>query len=399
MIALLAFGVLLLGAVLLSELAEQSVFSLSVLFLVGGVVVGMSGLLAVSPQDPALGQVFELALFAVLFTDGMHFSLDELRATWRLPGRALLFGMPLTLLAITALAHWLVGLTWMESLLVGSVLSPTDPVFASAIVRRPEVPFRLRQLLNVESGLNDGLALPAVLVTLHVLENTEEPLLPVLGDLAVGFLLGGAVAYLAVTLVRHTKLSPSGSLKPLYGFATAVVIFALAQLLHGNLFLAGFAGGTTVATAGPAIAAAFKPFGELVGEVLKLAALLIFGSLLSIDLLVTTPWTVYLFALLTLLAARPLVIVVVLLGSELSWQERAVAAWFGPKGFASIFYGLLIVQLQIPNGLYLAEIVAVTIAISIILHSSTDVVVARWLKGQLAPLEPVPPPGHANAAE
>lgn len=399
MIVLLAFGVLLLAAILLSELAEQSIFSLSVLFLVGGVVAGTTGLLAVPPQDPTLGQVFELALFAVLFTDGMHFSLDELRATWRLPGRALLFGMPLTLLAITAMAHWVVGLTWVESLLVGSVLSPTDPVFASAIVRRPEVPARLRQLLNVESGLNDGLALPAVLVTLHILENTEEPLLPVLGDLAVGFLLGIAVAYLAVTLVRHTRFSPSDSLKPLYGLAIAVVVYALAQLLHGNLFLAGFAGGMTVATAGPAIAAAFRPFGELAGEVLKLAALLIFGSFISINLLVTTPWTVYLFAVLTLIAARPLVIAVVLLGSELSWQERAVAAWFGPKGFASIFYGLLVVRSQIPNSLYLAQILAVTIAISIIVHSSTDVVVARWLKGQLSPPEPVPPPGQANAAE
>ena len=398
MIALLAFGVLLLAAVLLSELAEQSVFSLSVLFLVGGVVVGMTGLLAIPPQEPALGQVFELALFAVLFTDGMHFSLDELRATWRLPGRALLFGMPLTLLAITVLAHWLVGLTWMQSLLVGSVLSPTDPVFAAAIVRRPEVPSRLRQLLNVESGLNDGLALPAVLLTLHVLEHTEEPLLPVLGDLAMGFLLGAAVAFLAVTIVRYSRFSPSGSLKPLYGLAIAVVIYALAQLFHGNLFLAGFAGGVTVATAGPAIAAAFQPFGALAGEVLKLAALLVFGSLISIDLLVTTPWTVYLFAILTLIAARPIVIAVVLLGSELSWQERAVAAWFGPKGFASIFYGLLIVQAQIPSGLYLAQILAVTIAISIIVHSSTDVIVARWLKGQLAPHEPAPP-GQANAAE
>lgn len=399
MIVLLAFGLLLLAAVLLSELAEQSIFSLSVLFLVGGVAVGMAGVLSVPPQDPTLGQLFELALFAVLFTDGMHFSLDELRATWRLPGRALLLGMPLTLLAITALAHWLVGLTWIESLLVGSVLSPTDPVFASAIVRRSEVPFRLRQLLNVESGLNDGLALPAVLVTLHVLENTEEPLLPLLGDLAVGFLLGAALAYMAVTLVRYTRFSPSDSLKPLYGLAVAVVIFALAQLLHGNLFLAGFAGGVTVATAGPAIAAAFQSFGELVGEVLKLAALLIFGSLLSVDMLVTTPWTVYLFALLTLLAARPLVIAFVLLGSELSWQERAVAAWFGPKGFASIFYGLLIVQSQIPNGLYLAEIVAVTIAISIILHSSTDVVIARWLKNQLSAPEPAPPPGQPSSVD
>ncbi len=303
MIALLAFGVLLLAAVLLSELAEQGVFSLSVLFLVGGVVVGMSGLLAIPPQDPALGQVFELALFAVLFTDGMHFSLDELRATWRLPGRALLFGMPLTLLAITVLAHWLVGLTWMQSLLVGSALSPTDPVFAAAIVRRPEVPARLRQLLNVESGLNDGLALPAVLLTLHVLEHTEEPLLPVLGDLAMGFLLGAAVAFLAVTIVRYSRFSPSDSLKPLYGFAIAVLIYALAQLFHGNLFLAGFAGGVTVGTAGPAIAAAFRPFGALAGEVLKLAALLVFGSLISINLLVTTPWTVYLFAVLTLIAA------------------------------------------------------------------------------------------------
>ena len=161
MVAVLAFGIVLLLAVLVSDLAHRSVLSTAVLFLVAGFVLGpgMAGVIALSPDHPVVTTFAELALFTVLFTDGMRTSIRDLAAAWSLPGRALLFGMPLTLLCTAAAAHWVVSIPWPESLLMGAVLSPTDPVFAAAIVGREEVPERLRRLLNVESGLNDGLAL------------------------------------------------------------------------------------------------------------------------------------------------------------------------------------------------------------------------------------------------
>ena len=118
----------------------------------------------------------DLALFTVLFVDGGRLSLRELRAGWRLSGRALGLGMPLALVLVAVATHYLVGLDWTTALLVGAILSPTDPVFASAIVGRSEVPQRLRRLLNVESGVNDGLALPFVLIFLALATGTEDRL-------------------------------------------------------------------------------------------------------------------------------------------------------------------------------------------------------------------------------
>jgi len=165
---LLSFAVLLLIGVLISERAHRTVLSTAVLFLVGGFLLGPGALniVSVSAGDPIVGGLAELALFSVLFTDGMRVGFRDLRSAWRLPGRALLLGLPLTLGLTAVFAHYIVGLPWLESFLLGAILAPTDPVFAAAIVGREEVPGRLRHLLNVESGVNDGLALPIVLILL-----------------------------------------------------------------------------------------------------------------------------------------------------------------------------------------------------------------------------------------
>ncbi|WP_344192526.1 cation:proton antiporter, partial [Acrocarpospora corrugata] len=157
-----AFAVVLLLAVLLSSLANRTILSTAALFLVAGFVLGDGalGLVSLTPADEIVAVLAELALFAVLFSDGMRVGWRDLREAWRLPGRALGWGLPLTLLVTAAGAHYLVGLGWAQALLVGAILAPTDPVFAAALVGNDKVPPRLRQLLNVESGVNDGLALP-----------------------------------------------------------------------------------------------------------------------------------------------------------------------------------------------------------------------------------------------
>jgi len=155
--AVIVFAATLLIAVFVSDYAERSVLSTAVLFLVIGFLLGRGilGFITFPPESPVIVTVSELALFSVLFTDGMKVSLSTLRSVWRLPGRALLIGMPLTSIALALLAHYLLDLSWLEAFLVGAVLMPTDPVFASAIVGREEIPYRLRQLLNVESGVRN----------------------------------------------------------------------------------------------------------------------------------------------------------------------------------------------------------------------------------------------------
>ncbi|MGN6577831.1 MAG: cation:proton antiporter [Nocardioides sp.] len=378
---LLAFALVLMAAVLLSGLAHRTVLSTAVMFLAAGFVLGdgVTGLVSLPPAGNAVGTLAELALFSVLFTDGMKVGWRDLRSAWKLPGRALALGLPLTLLATAVLAHWLTGLGWTESLLLGAVLSPTDPVFASALVGNDKVPGRLRHLLNVESGVNDGLALPFVIVLLAMADEGEGLHLGKLGaEIVLGLVIGVVVPVVALWLERRRWFAASGRYEPLNAVAIGLVVLALAQSTHANLYLAAFTAGITVATYGQRQRESFEEFGELVAELLKLAALLVFGTLITPDFLGQISFGGWVFAVASLVVARPLALWIAFLGSKLGMREQAAAMWFGPKGFASVVYGLLVLNTDIPAGNEVFHLVALTIVLSIVAHSSTDIVVARW---------------------
>ncbi|GAB3349474.1 cation:proton antiporter [Modestobacter lapidis] len=376
---LLTFAILLFGGVLLSGLAHRTILSTAVLFLLAGFLLGdgVTGVLDFQPDDQIVVGLAEFALFSVLYTDGMRLGAADLRAAWRLPGRALILGMPLTFGITALLAHFVAGLPWTESMLVGAVLAPTDPVFASAIVGRPEVPGRLRSLLNVESGLNDGLALPVVLVLLSVLARDEIAYTQLATELALGVALGFVVPAVAVLLIRSRLTSSTPLYASLGGLSIGLMVLAAAELTHANLFLAAFTAGITIATFAPKVEHSFSEFGELVTELLKLAAILVFGALISPAFLGEIPLSGYVFALLALLLARPVAIGLALLRSGLPGPERAAAAWFGPKGFASVVYGLLVLEAGIPLADEMFHLVALAIVASILAHSSTDVPIAH----------------------
>ncbi len=384
MIPVLVFAVVLLVGVLLSGLAHRSVLSTAVLFLLAGFLAGpgMMDLVTAGPRHQIVVSFAELALFVVLFTDGMRVALTELVSAWRLPGRALLLGLPVSLTLIALLAHYVAAIPWGESFLLGAILSPTDPVFAAAIVGREGVPARLRRLLNVESGLNDGLALPVVIALLALLGPSAVHWATLLEELGLGVAIGIALPWAALKLEESRFFSPAARLEELFPFAIGLLVFALASVTHANLFLAAFAAGVTVATVSPEFKESFHRFGQLLSELLKLAAIFVFGALISPSVLEEIGVPGYLFALLTLFLARPFAVGIALAGSDISRREWAAAAWFGPKGFASVVYGLLVAQ----SGLVLADdlfhLVAVVVAASILLHSSTDVVVARQFEGR-----------------
>ncbi|MFE0156282.1 cation:proton antiporter [Nonomuraea sp. NPDC059007] len=377
---LVAFAAVLLLAVLVSGLAHRTILSTAALFLVAGFVLGdgVLGVIPLRPDDALVGSLAELALFAVLFSDGMRVGWTELRSAWRLPGRALGWGLPLTLIITALLAHYLVGLGWVESLLIGAILAPTDPVFAAALVGNEKVPPRLRQLLNVESGVNDGLALPFVMLLLAVAAGSEDLHLGELGlELGLGVVIGVAVPWLAIKLEQTRWFSASTQYEPLNALAIGLLVLALGKITHGNLFLAAFAAGITVATFGQRQRESFEHFGELIAELFKLVALLVFGALITPALLGSVGWQGWLFAIAALVLARPVAIWVSFLGSGLSVREQAAVAWFGPKGFASVVYSLIVLASGIAASQQVFQLVAVTIVASILLHSSTDIVVAR----------------------
>ncbi|MGQ4379006.1 cation:proton antiporter [Streptomyces sp. SAS_267] len=383
MVLVVVFGVALLVAVLFSGLAARTVLSTSFLFLVGGALVsdGFLGLIHITPDSEIVSVTADLALFAVLFTDGMHVSLPTLRSNWRNPARALGLGMPLAFVFMALVTHFLVGLDWTTSFLVGAVLAPTDPVFASAIVGRREVPAKLRQLLNVESGINDGLALPVVLVLIAAagpIAGRGEASPGTIGlELLLGMAFGIALPLMVNALVRFRLLGAEPKLQPLLPLATGIILYATCHLTHANTYLAAFSAGAVLAHVSPEAQKSFEPLGEALAELAKFAALLVFGALLTPRLFGDLSWGGYAAVILAILLIRPASLLLSLLGTRISRKERLVAAWFGPKGFASVVYGLLVLQSGIPQAEEAFALIAVCIAFSIIAHSSTDVPIAR----------------------
>ena len=371
----LSFSLVLLIALFISGRAQRSFLSTSVVFLIGGFLIGpgVLHLITIPPQKGLEAALVELALVSALFTGGMKLNLQELRETWHLPGRALLYGMPLTFLITTVTAHLLFNLPWLEALLVGGILSPTDPVFASLVIERQVIPLRLRRLLNIESGLNDGLALPVVLILLRVIGSDSVEPLHLAGELLGGILIGIVVPWIVIKLENSRFFSAQKSYDPLIAFTIGILVLALCALLHTNSFLAAYSAGITIATMSDRVHHAFEQFGGLLAELLKAAALFLFGMLIQPTVFLQGGIAPYLFAVLVLFLARPLSIFIVLFGQKLTRLEVLTTAWFGPKGFSSIFYALLLKQSSIPNADTLFDILSLTIIVSIILHSSTDI--------------------------
>lgn len=382
MALVLAFGVMLLISVSLSGVAARTVLSTALLFLLAGALIGPGGfgVVAISPDDFIVTLLADVALFTVLFTDGQRANLPALKQSWRLSGRALGLAMPLTMVGIAVPAHFLAGLAWPTAFLLGAILSPTDPVFAAALVGRKDIPLRLRRLLNVESGLNDGLALPFVLIFLAMAQHEESDLATVGWELLLGLVFGAVIAAVVAIAWRAKVLTAEPRLQPLGPLAIGVIVYAVCHLTHANPYIAAFAAGSVLATVDHVVADRFESFGELLAELTKFAALLVFGALITPERLSHLGWADWLLAITAIVLVRPAAMLLSLLRTQLSRSERLTAAWFGPKGFASVVYGLLALRSGIPDAELVFDLVAVTIAISIILHSSTDVPVARMLR-------------------
>ena len=378
----LAFAVTLLVALLLSGVLHRGILSTAVVFLAAGMVLGPLGIGTVRIHAGSEGtRVFvELALFAVLFTDGLRVRAEDLAKHWRLPARALCIGMPIAVVVTGALAHFVAGFAWGTALLMGAVLAPIDAAFMQAVVGNEEMPERLRRLLGFEAGLVDGFVLPLILVLLSVLGVHDATPWGIARGLLLGVATGVAVPAAVVSLERIRWVAIATEYRSLFAFAVGLLVLALSAEEHANVFLAGYAAGVTLASTSTDLAEEYAPLGGRVAELLKLAALMVIGILATTAETGSLRWTGALFVVLAIVAVRPVAMGIALLGSDMVGPERRAAAWLGPRGFASVAYALTVVELAHFGDVdraYLA-IVAV-VAGSIVLHSSTDTVVARAL--------------------
>lgn len=379
MTLLLVFAVTLVIAVLVSDIAENSILSTAILFLIAGFLTGRGWLgPAAHLHGDLLQRMSEIALFSILFTDGIRTGgLRCIIESWHLPGRALLIGMPLTIVGIALLARYLLSAPWIESFLVASVLSPTDPVFVSAIFRFEKIPYSVKSLLNVESGLNDGLALPIVILLLARISPNGASVRTATLELLLGILIGIGVPWLSIHLEQTRFFQAAGLYEALNAFSIGLLVMAICYSTGANLFLGAYSAGITIASLGGSAAKSFGKFGELIAELLKLSALLIFGAVIAPNFFAAISGADYAFIFLAVFVVRTPAIIVSLLGTELPFREKLLAGWFGPKGFASVVYGILILQVGLAH---LAHLVGLAVAASIFVYSSTDILIGRWFE-------------------
>lgn len=348
------------------------------MFLVAGILIGFIDRSPMTASPAWLTGFADTALMAILFTDGLHTNFQTMRRMKKLAGLTLFVGLPLTILFIAMSCHWVFDMPWAQCALVGALLAPTDPVFASALIREENIPQQLRHLLNMESGLNDGLALPIVLGVLGYLDpgHTHSSLLLNLGG---GILLGPLVTWVLLWILDVKYFG----LDPLYGrlFSLSVflIVLGLCTFLNVNVFLALFLSGMLIATRQPRLAEEFESLGLPVAELLKLMSILLFGAFFGRHLLFSESGPYFLVAGLILFLVRPLALGLVLFRSPFSFPERVAASWFGPRGFASVVFSLQILKWDFPYQRQILLITFLTIVGSIFLHTSTDVPVSRWL--------------------
>ncbi|MEA2332425.1 MAG: sodium/hydrogen antiporter [Thermoleophilaceae bacterium] len=382
------FGGLLMVGALLAGLARRSVLSLAAVFVVAGFVLGEGGfeVLDVDPTSDFVQGLAVVALILILFRDGLEVEEEMLQKAWHLPFRKLVLAMPLTAALVALATHALTGLGWTESFLVGALLSPTDPVLSSGVVTNPRVPRIIRHSLNLESGLNDGLALPAVLALTAAAESRDDFVWWefVIQDIGVGALTGLLVAFVAARLMPRSKSllgGPSAHQKALYALGVAFAAYGAAVLPpEGNGFISVFVAAVAFGIWRPDIRKCFETRSEDLIEVVKFSVFLVFGALFTLDTLFADGWAAVAVAAFTLLVARPVAVFAALAGtSQVDAAGKAFMAWFGPRGVATMTFALFVLGSAAPEAQRMVGIAALTVFISVIVHGLTDQPGAEWM--------------------
>jgi sodium/hydrogen antiporter len=380
-------GALLVGGALLSGIARRSFLSLTAIFVLIGVILGRGGLevLEIDPRSTFVRDLAITALVLILFRDGLEVEAEMLQKAWHLPFRNLVLAMPITAGIVALGTHAVTNLTWTESFLVGALLSPTDPVLSSGVVTNPRVPRIIRHSLNLESGLNDGLALAPVLALAAALSADTDFVWWkfVVQDVTLGVAYGVIVGYLASrVLPRGDDLESSipPHQRALYALGVAFLTYGLTTLKpHGNGVIAVFVCAIVLGIRRPDIRHYFESRSDDVIEIVKLGVFVVFGSLLTLDGLFGDGWAAVAVAALTLFVARTVAVWIALAGTGVDRGYKAFIAWFGPKGVATMTFSLLVLGEAIPAGERIFNLAALTVVCSIVLHGVTDTPGAEWI--------------------
>jgi len=372
---------------------ERTPFNGALVFTAFGLALGPLGwgVLNLHVNREGISTLAELTLSLVLFTDAANANLDVLKRSFRIPGRLLLIGLPLTiLLGLGAGVFLFDGLTLFEIAILATILAPTDAALGKAVVTNEAVPSSIREGLNVESGLNDGICVPILFIFLALATTAAGgeggasalALKLVAEAIGIGVAVGAGLTVLASWLLKVCALRGwvTETWRQLPVPALAVACFALAQWLGGSGFIAAFTGGLLTG----AIAKDHKHnlllAAEGTGDTLALITWVVFGAVVVGESVGSFSLEVVLYSVLSLTVVRMLPVFLVLAGMTLRTDEKLFMGWFGPRGLASIVFAVIVLDKHLPGGGTIAMTVVCTIVLSVVAHGLS----ANPLVGALA---------------
>jgi len=386
----------LLGVASISRRLSGTPITATMLFVAIGLLVGpqvLDGIDLSSTSSPV--QVLaEATLALVLFCDASRIDLGQLRREVAVPLRLLGIGLPLTIALGAVTAAVIFGqITATEAVILAIVLAPTDAALGQAVVTEPRIPARIRQGLNVESGLNDGICVPLLFAAVAVADVESD----ISGGRSAGTLLleeigygiiGGVVAGLLVAaIVIHAgrRNLIAGEWRQVIPAAGAVLAYGIAIALHGSGFIAAFVAGMVFRIALRRDPGDLNELNEKVGNVLNAVTFVLFGAILLAPALGELSWELALYAVLSLTLVRMIPVMIAMWGTHARPPTVGFLGWFGPRGLASIVFALIVVEeSQLPHEHVIVLAIYMTVGLSVFAHGLTAAPLAdryaRWYK-------------------
>jgi len=387
-------ALLVFGYGLVSALADRSPITAPMVFVTVGIVASPLGLdlLTVDADSEAVQVIAKVTLVMILFTAASTIDLRRLKTEYPIPLRLLGIGLPLMMLLGILVASWLFTDTgfWLVAIMA-LILSPTDAALAQTVVGSDRVPAPVRDAISVESGLNDGIALPPIMACIAA-AGTQGALtdpghwgLYAALQIALGPLAGALIGWFGGVLIDRAV--EREWMEPVYqrlaSFALAVLCYSLAELAGGNGFIAAFIGGLMLGARSPRVRERIQEFGEAEGQQLALFVFVIFGLAMVPMVIDHIDGLALVYALLSLTVIRMLPVTLSLVGSGLGAPGVAFIGWFGPRGIASILYTLILIgQLGVDGNERILSVIVLTILLSIFAHGISAIPLSSWYARQ-----------------
>ena len=391
-ITLAIIAVLIFFYSLVARGVEKTMISGPMVFVAIGVLVGAHGLgwLGKTATSNELRVFADLTLALILFIDAANADLGVLKRQFRIPSRMLLLGLPGVIALGFGFAVLLFDglLTPYEAAILATMLAATDAALGKAVITNEAVPARIREGLNVESGLNDGMCVPVLLFFIALASSTgavnsggSHALMLIAEELGIGMAVGLGFAAAGATLLRWcwkqdwvSKIWIQATVP-----ALALASFAVAQSLHGSGYIAAFTGGLLFGSMAKDSTHKLVHAAEGAGEVLALMTWVLFGAAVVGGTLDLFTWEVFVYAVLSLTVIRIVPIFLSLIGTGESVSSRMFLGWFGPRGLASIVFAVIVMDANLPGSRFISAVVVTTVILSLVAHGVSAKPLAAWL--------------------